>query len=105
MKEDLNITIKIADVAPIRMTIKREGEEIVREAERSVNRVWNTWRTEFDEKSSKEVLAMVAVQFARLYFELAHSVDQQQYILKNFEKELDTLLKITDANNSSTSAN
>ena len=94
MNDNLNITIRIADVAPISMTVRRENEVIVREAERAVNRVWKTWRSEFDTKTSKEVLAMVACQFARLYFELSHSVDEQQKFLTEFEAELDSLLQI-----------
>ena len=64
MDKQQNITIKIADVAPISMTIDRSTEEWVREAERSVNQVWRTWRADFSDKTSKEVLAMVAYQFA-----------------------------------------
>lgn len=94
MNDNLNITIKIADVAPLPMTVRRENEAVIREAERAVNRVWKTWRKEFDTKSSKEVLAMVAWQFARLYFELSHSVDEQQKFLTEFEAELDSLLQI-----------
>lgn len=100
MKDNLNITIRIADVPPISMTIRRDAEERVREAERSVNRVWKTWRAEFDQKSSKEVLAMVAVQFARLYFELQHATAENRRSLEAFEAQLDDFLQLmpqTDA--------
>lgn len=95
MDKQQNITIKIADVAPISMTIDRSTEEWVREAERSVNQVWRTWRTDFSDKTSKEVLAMVAYQFAKLYFQLKHSVEDERALIENFEKELDRLLLIS----------
>lgn len=96
MKEQQNITIKIADVAPISLTINRNSEQWVREAERNVNRVWQTWRTEFDNKSSKEVLAMTAYQFAKLYFQLLHTVEERQKAIDEFEAELNRLLELTD---------
>ena len=75
MKKEQNITIKIADCAPISMTIARDTEELVREAERNVNQVWSRWHAEFEDSTSKEVLAMVAFQFAKLYFQLRHELE------------------------------
>lgn len=77
------------------MSIKPADEEVVREAERSVNKVWQTWRAQYDDKTSKEVLAMAAFQFAKLFFTLQHSVDARQKILDGFEAELDRLLRLT----------
>lgn len=92
-----NITIKIADVAPISLTIDSSDEEVARMAERQVNKVWNTWRQEFDGRTSKEILAMAAYQFARRYYTLLASVNDQKSLLKEFEAELDNLLGIGDA--------
>lgn len=97
MKEKQNITIKIADVAPIGMEIDPADEEIVRIAERNVNKLWSTWRNVFDSKTSKEILAMVAYQFARRYYQLARQAKEQETLLADFEKELDTLLDISNA--------
>lgn len=77
------------------MSIKPADEEVVREAERSVNKVWQTWRAQYDDKTSKEVLAMAAFQFAKLFFTLQHSVDARQKTLDGFEAELDRLLRLT----------
>ena len=95
MDKQQNITIKIADVAPISMTIDRSTEEWVRAAERSVYQVWRTWRADFSDKTSKEVLAMVAYQFAKLYFQLIHSVEDERVLIENFEMELDRLRLIS----------
>lgn len=94
MKTQQNITIKIADVAPISMTIASDTEEIVRQAEYSVNKVWNTWRRDFSDRNPKEVLAMVTFQFAKSYYQLLAQAERQQTLLKDFEDELDRLLDI-----------
>lgn len=77
------------------MSIKPADEEVVREAERSVNKVWQTWRAQYDDKTSKEVLAMAAFQFAKLFFSLQHSVEARQRTIEGFEAELDRLLRLT----------
>lgn len=89
-----NITIRIADVNPISMSIPANSEEIVRLAEFNVNRVWNKWRKDFPERNSKEILAMMALHIARNYYQLLEQVNSQQTILKEFEDELDRLLNI-----------
>lgn len=89
-----NITIKIADLAPISMSIVPETEEMVRRAEFNVNKVWNSWRSSFPDYTSKQVLAMVTFQFAKLYFQLLEQVEKQQMLLSDFETELDRLLQI-----------
>jgi hypothetical protein len=80
------------------ITIDRDTEELVREAERNVNHVWSTWRRSYSGKSSKDILAMTAYQFAKLYFSLQHSVENQENILNEFEGELDRLLQLTADN-------
>lgn len=96
MKSQQNITIKIADVPPISMNIDPQQEKIMRNAEYNINKVWNAWRNrpDFNEFSSKQVLAMVTFRFAQLYFQLLDQVERQQSIIDDFEKELDRLLQI-----------
>jgi len=96
MKNKQNITIKIADVAPISMTILPETEEIVRTAERKVNEVWTKWSHDFEGRTSKEVLAMVTFQFAKAYYQLMDQVNRQEQVLTDFENRLDSLLDIAD---------
>ena len=96
MKDKQNITIKIADVAPISMTIAPETEEVVRIAERNVNKVWNKWSHDFEGRSSKEVLAMLTFQFAKAYCQLVDQVNRQEDVLADFEAKLDALLDIAD---------
>lgn len=76
------------------MNIPADTEEIVRRAEYNANKVWSKWRNEFPNRSSKEILAMIAFQFAKSYYQLLEQVDRQQSLLKDFEEELDRLLQI-----------
>lgn len=91
MNDKLNITIRIANQPPIPLTIRREEEEIIRQAEYNVNRLWNNWSERFN-TSPGALLAMVAFQFAKLHAmqnaELTKAVDT----LKGLDSEMDQLL-------------
>lgn len=63
-------------------------------AERSVNKVWSKWSTDFEGRNSKEVLAMVTFQFAKAYYQLLDQVNRQEALLADFERQLDELLDI-----------
>ena len=76
------------------MNVERDAEEMVRRAEYNVNKVWNAWRSEFPNYSAKEVLAMVAFQFAKRYLQLLEDVEQQRSYIADYEQELDRLLEI-----------
>ena len=93
MTEDkLNITIRIAGQSPVALKINRADEERVRNAEYQVNRLWSRWLQRFPEKSSTEVLAMVAYQFAELYFTATKVSEEANGVLEKFEVELDKML-------------
>lgn len=93
MTEDkLNITIRIAGQSPVALKINRADEERVRNAEYQVNRLWGRWLQRFPDKSSTEVLAMVAYQFAELYFAATKVSEEANGVLEQFETELDRML-------------
>ena len=66
MKDELNITLRIADQGPFPMTVSPQDEEYMRKAESHVNQLWDIMRRRYPERSSAELLALVAWQFARL---------------------------------------
>ena len=74
MNDKLNITIRIANQAPIPLVINRQDEEVIRMAEYNVNRLWTSWSTKFKSKSQMEVLSMVAFRFAELFFTQGQAV-------------------------------
>lgn len=92
MNDKFNITIRIANQAPIPLSINREDEEIIRTAEYNVNRLWNTWSTKFKNKTSMEVLAMVAFRFAELFFTQNAVVKDAEKLFTDFETQLDGIL-------------
>lgn len=88
-----NINIKLADLKPIPLQIRLEDEESYRDAEKLVNGLWLKWMQAFkDTCSSKEVMARVAFQFARLYVESRNANVEVEEFLADFEKKLDEMV-------------
>lgn len=92
MNDKLNITIRIANQAPIPLSINRDDEEVIRTAEFNVNKLWNAWSDKFKNKSSMEVLAMVAFRFAELFFTQNALAKNAEEALAGFEETLDKIL-------------
>lgn len=94
-KDKFNITIRLAELPPIPLQIKREDEPIVRTAEYNVNQLWKSWVQRFSDKSAYEVLAMVAFQFAKAYVTLNNQAERTTAVINDFERTLDRLLLAT----------
>lgn len=92
MNDKLNITIRIANQAPIPLSINRDDEEVIRTTEFNVNKLWNAWSAKFKNKSSMEVLAMVAFRFAELFFTQNALAKNAEEALAAFEETLDKIL-------------
>ncbi len=75
------------------MVVDYKGEEDVRLAEFYVNRVWSKWmETKPSDKTSKDVIGMVALHFAKLYVIEMRKNERIDDTLKEFESELDRIL-------------
>ncbi len=96
MRDKLNITVRLADLAPMPLQIKMHDEEVIRTAEYNVNQLYKSWSEKFKEKGSEEILAMVAFQFAKLYQMLANRADEASEILEKFEEQLNEILLKTE---------
>lgn len=93
MKEKQHITIQIADVAPLDLSIEPEKEEMIRKTAQNVTTIWQQFSKQFKgKKNSKEVLAMVAFQFAKSYYELIEQADAEAESLAQAEKAFDDIL-------------
>ena len=97
MKDKLNITIRIAELPPFALQIERKEEEVIRNAEYNVNKLWRLWRQRFTDKSSTEVLGMVAFQFAKLFTVLNKQADDLNAVVDRLERQIDDLLLNFDA--------
>ena len=92
MTDTQNISIRIADCKPLRMTIPREQEERIRRAELNVNQLWQSWSLRFKDNSSHEILAMVAFRFAELLLNQIALNDASERLLADFEQSLDDII-------------
>lgn len=92
--KQLNITIRIADLPRIPLTVPASREGLVRRAEENINILWHRWRNreEFKDKSSAEILAMVTFRFAQLYYENMDASETLRQTLAGLEADFDRLL-------------
>lgn len=89
----ITITIHLADMKPLQLSIDAEAEVECRRSEELVNTLWNRWMAKFkDAGSSQEVMARVAFQFARLYVKTYNTNAETNKFLSEFEKQLDELV-------------
>ena len=94
MKDKLNITIRVANLRPLRMAVSLgDEEEEVRQAEYFVNHVWAKWMNDkAADQSESDVLAMTAIYFARLYIQEYRKNEEAERELASFEDTLDKIL-------------
>ena len=88
------ISISIADLPRIRLSIPNSQVPLVRRVEENINGLWRKWkeRDDFRDKSSAEVLAMVTFRFAQLYYSNMEAVAHLEETLGGMEQTFDSLL-------------
>ena len=88
------ISISIADLPRIRLSIPNSQVPLVRRVEENINGLWRKWkeRDDFRDKSSAEVLAMVTFRFAQLYHSNVEAAAHLEETLRGMEQSLDALL-------------
>lgn len=91
MKDLQHITINIAGQSFV-VDIPPEQEAVVRKAELNLNKMWGKWCRDFSNRTPGAVLALVAFQYARYYYSLEETVEQNEKAIKDFEKKLDDIL-------------
>jgi hypothetical protein len=86
------IWIELADTSSaIALSINPGEEEKYRKAEELVNTLWSKWMSRFN-GTSRDVLARVAFQFARLYLEAYGENRQVNDFLTDLDKQLDAMI-------------
>lgn len=89
----IKIWIRIANLRPLELSVNPSDEPLFRRAEKNVNSLWNQWMTSFGgNRSSEEVMAMVAFQFARLYLQCYEENVAVNEMLTSFEQRLDEIV-------------
>lgn len=92
MNEKQHITIHIADAAPLSLNIPRDKEAMARSIAQKVNRSWSEWAAQYNDKTSHDVLAMVAFRYAQVYYELVMKMEAHENALEEVEREFDRIL-------------
>lgn len=74
------------------LTVPFDEQELIRETETNVNLLFKTWRGRFPEKSDRELLAMIAFQYASHYDIMRNEQKKIVQEVENIEQELDRYL-------------
>lgn len=87
VKMDINIAGE-----RILLTVPSSLANSVRNTERSLNRHFTQWRRDFPNKTDKELLAMLAYQYASFYNQLNQSLDDARQAAGELDSHLDSLI-------------
>lgn len=87
--EKINMFLNIGDQR-ISLSVPFGSQNFVRNVEKDVDRLYRKWRNSFTAKTDKEILAMVAYQFASHYNKLKEryeeAANKAEECLRNAEK-------------------
>lgn len=88
-----NIKMKInIGGEPLQLNVPFERQDAVRDSETAVNRLYDEWRLKWRQRSDKEIMAMVAYQFASLYQDLLGRHDEAAELAAQCDKEISDLI-------------
>lgn len=90
--DKVNMTINIGG-EHIPLTIDFNLQDAVRDAEKAASDLFNTWRLRWPNRTDKEILAMVAYQFAYYYQDLLERQALAAAIAEDTASLLDILLE------------
>ena len=90
--DKVNMTINIGG-EHIPLTVDFNLQDAVRDAEKAASDLFTTWRLRWPNRTDKEILAMVAYQFAYYYQDLLERQTQAAAIAEEIDALLDTLFK------------
>lgn len=91
VKDKLNINLRVGDSA-LSMAISPEEEEVLREAAKEADRAWHSLHQRFAGLSTRDIMAMVSLLFAKAFVDHRRLDRQTEETLTQFEHELDRLL-------------
>ncbi|MDE6811714.1 MAG: cell division protein ZapA [Muribaculaceae bacterium] len=89
--DNVKIEIFIAG-EPIMLTVPFDRQVKVRDCEREINALYSDWRARFPRKTSLELLAMIAYQYASFFQELTERYDRLTESLRITSESLDDML-------------
>lgn len=86
------VTIDI-NIAALKIPLKIELDKlpVAREIEAELGGLYKSWRQKFPNKSDKELLAMIAYQYASYYKELSALYKEAQELSQECDRRLDEI--------------
>lgn len=90
-QNDIKLEINIAGERII-LTVPASMQKSVKDTERNVNSLFNTWRRDFPDKHDKELLAMMAYQYASYFYQLSERLENARRIALDADQALQKLV-------------
>lgn len=90
-KDTVKLEINIAGEL-IKLTVPFKQQDSVRDTEKAINKLYSDWRVKYPRKTSSELLAMIAYQFASFYYELSDRYETLAEGLSDVSGELDSII-------------
>lgn len=91
-EKTINISLNIANVAPMELIISPNMVPLMNKCAEGVNFMWSRFSAQYPEKKSADIIAMVALRYAQAYYMLAEEQHQQQAQLADALKQVDDIL-------------
>lgn len=89
--DKVKITINVAG-EHIALSVDLNKQSMVRQAEKAAAGLYDAWRSRWPAKSDKEILAMVAYQFASYYQELLLRIEDATVLAQSTLARLDNIV-------------
>ncbi len=89
--DNVKMTINIGG-EHLQLSVPFNRQDMVRDAEKSASRLFDSWRKKWPSRSDKEILAMIAYQFASYYAELLSRYEAASALADSCNQSLDRIL-------------
>ncbi len=84
--EKQQLTLRIAEEKIITV-VPRKDELSLKRVEKEVNALWDRWKLMHPSRTKTQILAMMAFQYAKLYYDVAGESSRREKELKDFIRE------------------
>lgn len=88
--EKINMKINIGG-QPVWLTVPFGKQDMVRDVEAEIGRLYASWRKTFPSRDNHELLAMIAYQYASHYKELSLKYEDAARLARECEEGLDAI--------------
>lgn len=84
--EKQQLTLNIADERIVTMVLRKD-EYALKKVEKEVDILWNKWKLMHPSRTKTQILAMMAFQYAKLYYDVVGESKRREKELSDFIKE------------------